>query len=571
MFVVRAPSLYIASAMNEQGRPVHESQRRPTTRRRGPRAVVDALAAAIAAEHAAGAALHAPGVALPSSAAGAPSGRIEGALDDAEGALRHLLAHRGKRAAAVLSAAALADARRSLMRLVEARAGVVLHAFLGQSAGDALDLSALAEVGAGVLLARDAQDAADFTLVAHRAAEDAEAPVIVVHEGDPRALPVERVVLPDAPLVRAVLDDAPPKIAILGAEEPPARRAASRMPFAFGSAARTFERHAGRKLEGIEPHRANDAELVFVAGGALADAAQAAVDHLRRTRPSPSCGLVRIVALRPFPGPALIKALGRARSVVVLEHAEALLAQSAPLALEVKAAFADALTWAPGYSGIGRVPEIHAASVESPAGLTSPGDLLAAVEHALLGDQARRSLLLPASRDDAIGTPGSFTVRTSEAPAALVALLAEVYDREVRALPARLSNGAIGWDLVVHADPSGGHRHAKIDLVVAPGEHALAHALVDGLPHDVPIVGPVGLRLGSPIRHHPATAGTPWVRAATSLAAIVAAHPADLDRVLARADAERALAALAAAEGVDASERASAIAALGATYDALVD
>jgi pyruvate/2-oxoacid:ferredoxin oxidoreductase alpha subunit len=67
---------------------------------------------------------------------------------------------------------------------------------------------------------------------------------------------------------------------------------------------------------------------------------------------------VKITAIRPFPGPRLVRTLSRVHVVVVVEAAASPLAQSHALAREVKAAFADALTWAPGYPGIGKIPRI---------------------------------------------------------------------------------------------------------------------------------------------------------------------------------------------------------------------
>jgi len=388
-----------------------------------------------------------------------------------------------------------------------------------------------------------------------------------VHEGDPRALPIERVFLADAPLVRALLEEAPPKVATMEHDGTPARRAAARIPFAIASAMRAFERHAGRPIDLIDAHRVADAELVFVAGGSLAGAARAAVDHLRRTRPSPRCGVVQLTSLRPFPGPALVKALSRARSVVVLEHGEALLAQSAPLAVEVKSAFADALTWAPGYSGIGRIPDVHAASVEGPAGFVSPADLLGAVEHALLGDQARRSLLLPVV-DEPVAAPDAFTVRVCEEPTLLLSLLAELYEREARAIARKLPTGEVMWDVTVSPEAQGGAARGAVDIVLCPHDGALAEQALVGIDDRAIVVAPDGNSVPRRARMRPSSPShaKPLTRAAELLAAVLAVLPGDLDLAVARGDGERLLRRHA---GSDEGEAEAAVDAWSKTLNAL--
>jgi pyruvate-ferredoxin/flavodoxin oxidoreductase len=58
--------------------------------------------------------------------------------------------------------------------------------------------------------------------------------------------------------------------------------------------------------------------------------------------------------LRPFFPGELVKAVSRARAIAVIEPLDVALAPSGPLAGSLKAAFADALTWAPGFPGVGR-------------------------------------------------------------------------------------------------------------------------------------------------------------------------------------------------------------------------
>ncbi len=102
---------------------------------------------------------------------------------------------------------------------------------------------------AAVVSAASVADAADLVLVARRAAEDAEAPVLIVHDGYPASHARDRVLVADGPLCRALLDAEPPRSSVEAERQPAHRRAGQRMPFAISSSLRTFERHAGRPLD----------------------------------------------------------------------------------------------------------------------------------------------------------------------------------------------------------------------------------------------------------------------------------------------------------------------------------
>ncbi|MFI5302848.1 MAG: hypothetical protein ACHREM_32565, partial [Polyangiales bacterium] len=194
----------------------------------------------------------------------------------------------GTRVATRTTVEALLGAIRALDMLLVNRRAVVIHAVIAEGieaplvAREHARAVAVRALGVVVLHARDAQHAIDLTLVAHRIAEDLEAPVVVLHDGGIGGRVLDRVTLPAAPLVEAMLGSAPERLHA-GAQTP-ASGWDERATFALGSALRTFERASGRTL------------------GALA--------------------------------------------------------------MEVKAAFADALTWAPDYPGIGRIPVLCDGSVD---------------------------------------------------------------------------------------------------------------------------------------------------------------------------------------------------------------
>ena len=84
----------------------------------------------------------------------------------------------------------------------------------------------------------------------------------------------------------------------------------------------------------------------------------ATVDWLRE-HDGTRMGVLAVTSFRPFPGPQITAALAGVRAFTVLERLDVPLAQSNPLTAEIKAAFADALSGAEGYTPISRIPEIY--------------------------------------------------------------------------------------------------------------------------------------------------------------------------------------------------------------------
>ena len=94
-----------------------------------------------------------------------------------------------------------------------------------------------------------------------------------------------------------------------------------------------FEKIFGRKY-GIVEYKADDAETVIVAMGSIAETCMTAVDELRET--GKKVGLIRIRLWRPFPAEELIKAIGNAKNVAILDRHMVLGCPSGPVGLEVK-------------------------------------------------------------------------------------------------------------------------------------------------------------------------------------------------------------------------------------------
>lgn len=566
--------------------PPHTSGR-GSTEARGPRrgtvTVSDALEAAARTEALCVRGLWAAGELQGKNAFDETPKKLGEDLRDAAAALAACAATDG-RSAAIVSLAALVDARRKLAELVARRAPIVLHAVIAPRGETATvsayaDLHAIGDLGVAILYARDAQDAADLTVIGHRAAEDAETPVVIVHDGFPASYARDRVVLPDAPMIRAALEAAPAPHGPSSDSLAPHRRAAARIPFALASAMRAFERHSGRRLHAVEASGVEGADVVLVATGAISETARATVEHLRSDGNEPRVGVVQLLTLRPFPSAELVKAVGRARGVAVIERSDTPLAQSNPLATEIKAAFADALTWAPGYPGIGRIPTIFAACVDPGEREASPGDVLAVVENALQGEQGRRSIRVGGAGEGSVGassqrsvTPAqSVSLQISGDPSLLLDLLVDLYGGHVRATPV----GTEAYDVTfAHSAVRTHHGPHELDVVVLPADaDAIDQLREGGVAIFVGKAAPPALEAALKARSARVLAldlgkAPPRVQAAMLCGAVLrAVPPPGLDRAQLLADVERLLAVVVR----DADEARALLEAVGRGHESAVE
>lgn len=319
-------------------------------------------------------------------------------------------AERGERVAIVARAEAFASARDAMRKIAQARLSVVAHAISGHGGEE---LAALTDVGWGVLCASGPEDSFDLSLIARRAAEDAGVPFVVVHahahadSGSGRAhamvaLPQEKACqafIGPASRMKRRQDPAHPAEASL---TPIGDRAfAERVPFALGSALREYGNVSGRRHDVFDRVPLGEAPLMLVGMGPIGDALSCAVTELRNR--GYDVGAVHVSALRPFPGPRLVKTLARALAITVLEPADEPMSHGGLLARELKSAFTDALTWAPGFPGIGRIPKLF-------VGVTGPSfdvaDLAAICDNMLADERGRRSFSF-SDTDHALPRPAS--------------------------------------------------------------------------------------------------------------------------------------------------------------------
>jgi pyruvate-ferredoxin/flavodoxin oxidoreductase len=153
-----------------------------------------------------------------------------------------------------------------------------------------------------------------------------------------------------------------------------------RIPQIMRRATDEFYSLTGRRYGVIDSYGLEDAEYAIVGMGSLAETATTTARYIR-AHENMKVGTLHVTSFRPFPGPEIVQALKSVKAIAILERMDNPTAQSNPLTAEIKSAFADALSGAPGYPKIDRLPVVFSGS----AGLGSrdirPSDFVAVVNH----------------------------------------------------------------------------------------------------------------------------------------------------------------------------------------------
>jgi pyruvate-ferredoxin/flavodoxin oxidoreductase len=258
------------------------------------------------------------------------------------------------------------------------------------------DVMSVADVGWGMLMARNAQEAGDFCLIARRVAEATQTPFFNVQDGFLTTHTIETVRLPEPEFMKGYVGDPREKLTNLMDPANPMMSGVvqnqdsymkgkiaqrwyyDRIGPALEDAFAEFARQTGRRYGEVDAYRCDDADYVLVGMGCYMETARATVDYLRDTK-GVKAGCLSVLVFRPFPARAVVDALKGCRGVTVFERMDDPLSTTGNhLTREVKAAFCDAVVGQNGQERIDRVPRItHGA-----AGLGSrdvrPGDVIAA-------------------------------------------------------------------------------------------------------------------------------------------------------------------------------------------------
>jgi pyruvate-ferredoxin/flavodoxin oxidoreductase len=216
------------------------------------------------------------------------------------------------------------------------------------------DVMAVADTGWGILFARNAQEAADLTAIAHRVAEATQTPFFVVQDGFLTTHTLENVLLPEDELLREFVGD--PRDRIRPMFEPAEAlmtgvvenqdsymkgRIGQRAYYAglrpaLDEAFALWASLTGRTYLHVRDHRCSDADEILLSMGTIDDTAVAVVDALRADgRP---VGCAAVTTFRPFPAHDLSRILRGTRTVGVVERTDEPAAADNPLTRETKAA-----------------------------------------------------------------------------------------------------------------------------------------------------------------------------------------------------------------------------------------
>lgn len=283
------------------------------------------------------------------------------------------------------------------------------------------DVMGVADTGWGILFARNAQEAADLTAIARRAAEEAETPIFVVQDGFLTTHTLEDLRLPEDDLLREFVGD--PRAHLRNWFEPAEalmtgvvqnqdaymkgrigqRAFYDGLPGSLRAAMADWAALTGRRYGSVVPYSCEDASEIIVAMGTLADTATVAVDHLRAQ--GRAVGSLTVTSFRPFPAAELAAILRGARTVGVVERTDEPAAADNPLTREVKAALFDAA--ADGAS----VPRVRSASAGLGSRDVPAADLVAFLDWlADGGDGSRRHVVLGVRHPLAL-EPGTAAIR----------------------------------------------------------------------------------------------------------------------------------------------------------------
>ncbi|CAN5618210.1 hypothetical protein BH23GEM9_BH23GEM9_33880 [soil metagenome] len=303
------------------------------------------------------------------------------------------------------------------------------------------DYHAVDDTGFFQLFAKDVQETADLTLIAHRIAELSLNPGICAQDGFLTSHVIETVRIPEDDLIREYLGDPadiidsptpaqrlvfgerrrripemfdfdyPAMLGVVQNQESYAQGVAAQRPFYFDHIAQLTDRAmaeygalTGRHYTRTMGYRMDDAEYVLVGQGSVVPNMEAVADHLRTTR-GLKIGVLNLTMFRPFPADLVTAALRGRKAVTVLERTDQPLAVDAPLLRELRAAMGQGVengrstqAEAP-HTGLSplradEIPEFYSGGFGFGSRDLQPGDIVAAVDNMLPQGRGRRQFYL---------------------------------------------------------------------------------------------------------------------------------------------------------------------------------
>jgi pyruvate-ferredoxin/flavodoxin oxidoreductase len=370
---------------------------------------------------------------------------IEPEGEHAAAAITAGLAMTGLRAANFSSGQGVAYMHESLYAAVGKRLTYVLNvgcraiskASLNVHAGHD-DYHCVDDTGFFQLMAKNAQEAGDLNLIAHRTAELALTPGIVGQDGFLTTHLIESLRAPERELVAEYLgrpedliETPTPAQRLLYGEKRrriPAlwdvdnpllsgpvqnqdaymQAVAAQRPYFFAHIPALADRAmeelhglTGRRYARVGTYRVEDAEYLIVGQGSVVGSAEAVADYLRESRRL-RVGVVNMTMFRPFPGDLLGHLLKGRKGVAVLERTDQPLAEDLPLMREIRAVVSkciennvgrkEAVPY-PGYAVYARpedIPRLYSGAFGLGSRDLQPEGLIGAVENMLPEGAKRR-------------------------------------------------------------------------------------------------------------------------------------------------------------------------------------
>lgn len=299
------------------------------------------------------------------------------------------------------------------------------------------DVMGVSDCGWGMLFARNVQEAADLALIARRVAEESETPFFNIQDGFLTTHTIESLRLPELELMKQFIRDPNGEHRLRNLMDPvhpimsgvvqnqdsymkgkiAQRYFYDRIPPIMKRVMDEFYTLTGRRYGPIVQYGLDDADYAIVGMGSLLETATCTAKYLREHE-GLQVGTLHVTSYRPFPGAQIVEALKNTKAVAVIERMDNSIAQSNPLTTEIKAAFADGLSGAPGYPKIDHAPVIYSAAAGLGSRDVRPGDFVAAVEHLRASKRQRffvlgidHPLALTVEREPDVRPPNAFSMR----------------------------------------------------------------------------------------------------------------------------------------------------------------
>ncbi|MCH8830887.1 MAG: 2-oxoacid:acceptor oxidoreductase family protein [Planctomycetes bacterium] len=297
------------------------------------------------------------------------------------------------------------------------------------------DVMACADAGWGIVFGRNPQEAADLALIARRAAEACQSPIMNVQDGFLVTHTIENVNLPELEFMKQYIGRPQDKLINLFDTDQPLMtgvvqnqdsymkgKIAQRAYYdecepALREAFDEFYRKTGRRYDFLGGYRCEDAEYILFGIGSYMETAQITIDYLRDVK-GIKAGCLNLYCFRPFPARQIVEALKNCKAFTIYERMDDPLSTTGNhLTREVKAAFCDAMNGQNGQQKIDHLPRIY----HGAAGLGSrdvrPGDIIAAFDNMIQDGPhffcvgIKHQLALDMTEDPDLRPAGAFSMR----------------------------------------------------------------------------------------------------------------------------------------------------------------